>query len=170
MISIIFLTLIASLTELKSNSEPSEYIVVGLVFTAIGLIYLLFAWKALKVRLSRKKRMKGARIAQGYIQNKIITSGWSVSRPNGNGDYHYIQLLIQYVDPFTGEEKLLETPRVNGDPFTYLSSLDVTVYAKPDGSAWATDFKCIKSLKDGWGLNHPELAERIEPIRRDERR
>lgn len=112
--------------------------------------------------------MKGARIAQGHIQNMIITSGWSVSRPNGNGQYHYINLLIQYVDPFTGEEKLLETPRVNGDPFTYLSSLDVTVYVKSDQSAWATDFKWIKSLKEGWGLNHPELVERINPIRREE--
>lgn len=168
MLSIIFLAFIAALTELKTNSAPSKFIVIGLVFTVIGLVYLIFALKALKVLLRRKERMKGARIAQGHIQNMIITSGWSVSRPNGNGQYHYINLLIQYVDPFTGEEKLLETPRVNGDPFTYLSSLDVTVYVKSDQSAWATDFKWIKSLKEGWGLNHPELVERINPIRREE--
>ena len=168
MISIILLAFVGALVESITISELPEYIVIGLVFIVLGLVYLLFALKAFKVCLRRKKRMKGTRISQGYIKNKIVTSGWRISRSDSDGHYEYINLQIQYINPFTGEERLLETPRVNGDPFTYLSSLDVTVYVKPDGSAWATDFKWIKSLKDSWGLNNPELADRIKPIRREE--
>lgn len=170
MISIIFLAIIGAIVEVRTISELSEQIVIGLVFIVLGLVYLLFALNAYKVFLRRKERMKGTRISQGYIKNMIVTSGWSMSRldDNNSGHYSYINLQIQYVDPFTGEERLLETPRVNGDPFTYLSSLDVTVYVKPDGSAWATDFKWIKSLKDSWRINNPELADRIKPIYRKE--
>lgn len=168
MISIVFLAFIGALVELRTTSELSEQIEIGLVFIVLGIVYLLFALNAYKVSLRRKERMKGTRISRGYIKKKIVTSGWSMSRlgDHSSGHYSYINLQIQYVDPFTGEEKLLETPRVNGDPFTYLSSLDVTVYVKPDGSAWATDFKWIKSLKDSWRLNNPELADRIKPIYR----
>ncbi len=164
------LAFIGSFAESNNPSEKPNFIVLGLIYIVLGLVYLFFAIRALKIWLKRKNLMDGARICQGYIINKIVTSGWRRTSvdDSSHGWYSYISLLVQYVDPYTGVVKQLETPIVNGDPFTYLSSLDVAVYVKPDGSAWATEFKWIKSLKDSWSRNNPEEANRIKPIQKDE--
>ena len=57
-------------------------------------------------------------------------------------------LIVEYISPYTNEVIEFITDKVNGNPFTYLSSLDVTVYALEGGSAYVTDFKKIKNLKD----------------------
>lgn len=57
-------------------------------------------------------------------------------------------MIVEYLNTDTNELEQFITQSLNSSSFTYLASLDVTVYVLPDGTAWATDFKRINKLSD----------------------
>lgn len=144
-------------------SDASDAIYVLLIE---GIIYMLFVLRTYRIWRKRQKFKRYGRKCNGVILNLIIKEDYSYSYDTGPRHTNTITLLVQYANPITGEVKIFETPEVNGNPFTYLSSLDVTVYVLPDGSAWATDFKWIRSIKEGWEFKNKELAKNIKPIYR----
>lgn len=72
---------------------------------------------------------------------------------------YYYYLLVEYIND-SGEPIRFETARINSNPYTYLSSLDVSVYVLPDGKTLATDFKRINKLKDSV-INTQNCEEKI---------
>lgn len=136
----ILFALLLPLAYSMSEANDTKY-----VFIVLALVYLIFIIKTIRIFLRNRKFKKQGTKCKGIIVDKVVKRGYS--RKSGD-HYSLVSLLVEYENPRTGEKKSFVTPYVNGCPFTYLSSLDVTVYEMPDGSAWATDFKRIKSLKD----------------------
>jgi hypothetical protein len=125
----------------QSNEPSSVYVLPFLL-----LIHLFFVFYSIKIELRDRKRRKLGVKCKGKIIDKIVKRG----RYKYN-DMEYrrtIYLIVEYVHSQTGKVKRFQTTSVNCCPYTYLSSLDVTVYELPDGTAWATDFQRIKTLKD----------------------
>lgn len=126
-----------------SVSEPVT--VVGV----LGVVLFVYALIGIRTICLKKRydefRKRGIK-CQGKIVEKVVRKGRYDYDSRARSTF--VHLTVAYEHPYTGEAVLFETDSVNGCPYTYLSSLDVTVYVLPDGRAWATDFKRVKKLKD----------------------
>ena len=110
----------------------------------ITIIYIGFGIKSLKIKNKYQYFMKYGTKTSGVIKDIKIKEGH-----NSHGKrYEILYLIVEYQDPYSNKIEQFTTESVNGNPFTYLSSLDVTVYALPEGRALATDFNRIKKLSD----------------------
>lgn len=161
--TIVFL-LMCFIGYVASDTPNSKY-----VFVVLGIIYMFFVVKTIRIWMKRKNIMRYGSKCRGSIINMIVEEGSvsdMVDADFMSRSYELVTLLVEYVDPNTGETKQFETSEVNGNPFFYLSSLVVTVYIQPDGNAWATDFQGLRSLKDSWLRNNKEMAKNIKPIYR----
>lgn len=114
----------------------------------ISIIYLVIGIKTIKIINKKNYFKKNGIKCQGFIKDMKITRGHRGLTNTYDNRYHLVSLIVQYVNPYNNQIEEFVTDYVNGNPFTYLSSLAVTVYVLPDGRKYATDFKKIKNLKD----------------------
>ena len=111
----------------------------------IGLVYLGFWIKTIRIKKKYKYYEENGTKYNGMIKDIKVVTG----RRGPAGDkYTIVYLVVEYKNPYTNKIEQITTESVNGNPFIYLSSLDVTVYVLKDGKALVTDFKKIKKLTD----------------------
>lgn len=114
----------------------------------ITIIYIGFAIKTLKINNKYKYFMKNGTKTSGTIKDIKVKEGHAGLTADIDNRYEIVYLIVEFKNPYSNKIEQFTTERVNGNPFIYLSSLDVTVYVLPDGRALATDFKRIKKLSD----------------------
>lgn len=114
----------------------------------ITLIYIGFAIKTLKIRNKYKYFMRNGTKTSGIIKDIKVKEGHTGLTADLDNRYEIVYLIVEFKNPYSDKIEQFTTESVNGNPFIYLSSLDVTVYVLPDGRALATDFKRIKKLSD----------------------
>ena len=145
-IGLIFLIILCPIIAYTNSSSDSDFIVSIAVISFLILIYIIIGFHTMIIRKEYKYFEENGIKCNGRIINMISQNCGRVRQSDDDTYYYY--LLVGYVHPTTNKFEQFKTERINGNPYTYLSSLDVTVYVLPDGRALATDFKRIKHLKD----------------------
>lgn len=129
----------------------------------ITVIYIGFAIKTLKIKSKYKYFIKNGTRTNGIIKDIKVEEGHTGLTADIDNRYEIVYLIVEFKNPYSNKVEQFTTESVNGNPFTYLSSLDVTVYVLPDGRALATDFKRIKKLSDSVKCqNNDEYKKEIE--------
>lgn len=123
---------------------------IEVLFIAI-IIWIMISVATIFIARNTKKIKKKYRyfMEDGIkLYGKIVDFVGENSRTRSSEDETtYLYLIVEYIDPDTSRPIRFKTDHVNGNPYSYLSSLDVDVYVK-NGEAFATNFKCIKRYKD----------------------
>lgn len=114
----------------------------------ITLIYIGFVIKTLKIKKKYKFFIKNGTKTSGTIKDIKVKDGHTGLTAGVDNRYEIVYLIVEFKNPYSNKIEQFTTESVNGNPFIYLSSLDVTVYVLPEGRALATDFKRIKKLSD----------------------
>lgn len=113
------------------------------------LIYIAFFIKTIKIKKKYKYYKENGIKCDGIIKGTKVEEHEYYDYDDH--DYSHvciIYLIVEYINPYSNEIEKIITERVNGGPFTNLSSLDVSVYVLENGNALVTDFKKIKKLSD----------------------
>lgn len=118
------------------------------VLGIIALVYLAFLVKTVKIKKKYKYYKENGIKCNGIIKDIKVVEGHSGLVNTYENRYDIVYLIVEYKNPYTNQIEQITTESVNGNPFTYLSSLDVTVYVLEDGKTLVTDFKKIKKLTD----------------------
>lgn len=126
----------------------SDFKTTASVLFFILLVYLGFGIKTIAIKKEQNKFIKNGKKCSGIIKDVKIEYHHYFDHKDGIERLTYIYLIVEYINPYTNKVVQFTTDKVNGNPYNYLSSLDVTVYVLPDGTAWATDFKRIENLSD----------------------
>ncbi len=126
----------------------SDFITTISVIGFFLLIYLGFGIKTIFLIKNKNYYKKNGIKCEGKIKDYKVEEETYISPKDGLERIVNIYLIVEYISPYTNKTVEFITDKVNGNPFTYLSSLDVTVYALEDGRAYATDFKKINKLED----------------------
>jgi hypothetical protein len=111
----------------------------------IMVIYIGFAIKTLKINNKYKYFMKNGIKTSGIIKDIKVKEGHAGLVADVDNQYEIVYLIVEFKNPYSNKIEQFTTESVNGNPFIYLSSLDVTVYVLSDGRTLATDFKRIKN-------------------------
>lgn len=114
----------------------------------ILLVYLGFGIKTIAIKKEQNKFIKNGKKCSGIIKDIKVEKGHTDLVNSWENRYTIVYLIVEYLNPNTNKLEQFTTESVNGNPYNYLSSLDVTVYVLPDGNAWATDFRRIEKLSD----------------------
>lgn len=114
----------------------------------ITVIYIGYVIKTLKIIYKYKYFMKNGTKTSGIIKDIKVKEGYTGLTADTDNRYTIVYLIVEYLNPYSNIIEQFTTESVNGSPFAYLRSLDVTVYVLQDGRALATDFKRIKRLSD----------------------
>lgn len=146
-----------------SEMESSKY-----VLLLFGVGYLGFVGWTLYLYFRNKSRRRNGLKCRGLIVEELLKNEyvgeWNTAKYRKQRRVT-IYLSVEYENPQTGQRYRFRTPAVNKEPYTYLSSLAVTVYVLPDGSAWATDFQRIKDPQDAVKYKIPGCEERVRAIK-----
>ena len=129
-----------------SQSEPA---VTVLILGGLSIFYLVCCFRYLADQRTVAEKKKGAYAIPGKIVGMREWTHTYYSRKHGINRTWYGQLIVEYVNPetFQTEEYITEWT-VNGNPFYYLKSLDVTVYYKDADHIWVGDFQRIDKWTD----------------------
>lgn len=116
------------------------------------LIKIRFDYVGGKKAAYGKKKMieEKARQIPGKIVGvkKVRESYYSRGRQRHRNICH-LYLIVEFQNPDTFQtEEYTTKDSVNGNPFLYLKSLDVTVYYRDADHIFVSDFQRIKRLKD----------------------
>lgn len=116
----------------------------------LGLISLIYAAFIVKFFLNRKQ-LKDLKKKATKVPGKIV--GIKTKRVYNREDDHpyhtFVKLIVEYINPYTNQkEEYVPDETVNGNPFYYLRSMDVTVYYLDAEHIWVDDFERIEVLKD----------------------
>lgn len=142
-IAAIFLALCLLAYSHSSDKEGGRATIGFLLL--IYLAFILFRlWNRRKAARFKKKAVK--------LPGKIV----GMKYKEGNWDYKEMQrssglryLIVEYPNPRTGRmEEYTTKESVNGNPFYYLKSLDVTVYYRDDEHIRVEDFRRIKRFEE----------------------
>lgn len=126
----------------------SDFKTTASVLFFILLVYLGFGIKTIAIKKEQNKFIKNGKKCSGIIKDIKVEKGHTDLVNSWENRYTIVYLIVEYLNPNTNKLEQFTTESVNGNPYNYLSSLDVTVYVLPDGTAWATDFKRIEKLSD----------------------
>jgi len=127
--------------------SPDKSPVLGIIIILVDVLVIMFIGiRTIKIKRRYEYFEENGRKCNGRIVDVTRKDGGYDEE--AHADTTLLYLLVEYVHPISGEAVRFQTKRVNSDPYTYLSSLDVTVYVLPDGRVLATDFKRVRHLKD----------------------
>lgn len=133
------------------------------VLGIIVLVYVGFIIKTIKIKKKYKQYKQNGVKCDGIIKDIKVVEGHSGLLNTYENRYEIVYLIVEYKNPYTNKIEQITTESVNGNPFTYLSSLDVSVYVLDDGKTLVTDFKRIKKLTDSVKCqNNTEYKQEIE--------
>lgn len=125
-------------------SDPKTTAMVLGVVTFADLMFIVYY-------LSGRSKIKKLKENAIKIPGKIVglrKKTHTRITDDGIRRYTSLFLIVEYVNPRTLQKEEYVTPSVNGSPFYYLKSLDVTVYYQDAEHIWVEDFKRIKKLRD----------------------
>lgn len=126
----------------------SDFVTTISIIGLFLLIYLGFGIRTIFLIKEKNYYKKYGIKCKGKIKDFKVVKDTHIDLYDGIERIHYLYLVVEYLNPYTNDLVEFTTDRVNGNPYLYLSSLDVTVYVLEDGRAYVTDFKKIKKLKD----------------------
>ena len=126
----------------------SDFITTIAIIGLFLLVYLGFGIKTIFLIKEKNYYKKYGIKCKGKIKDFKVVRETYIDSDDGIERIVNIYLIVEYISPYTNEVVEFITDKVNGNPYSYLSSLDVTVYALDDGRAYATDFKKIKKFED----------------------
>lgn len=133
------------------------------VLGIIALIYMFILIKTIKIKKKYKYYKENSIRCHGTIKDIKVIEGHRELLNTYENRYENVYLIVEYKNPYTNKIEQVTTESVNGNPFIYLSSIDVTVYVLENGQTLVTDFKKINKLTDSVKCQtNEEYKKRIE--------
>lgn len=128
----------------------SDFKTTATILGIISAIYMVFIIRYLYIRHKLNRQKKAAKKVPGKIVGlREFTSRRYSRKHNRNNSVWHANLIVEYENPYTFQkEEYVTREEINGSPFYYLKSLDVTVYYQDADHIWVEDFKRIKRLSD----------------------
>lgn len=119
----------------------------AIILGIVSGIYVLFVVSYLRKRNKQRRIKKEARQIPGKIVGvKKVRESYDRNRQRRR---YSLYLIVEFQNPDTLQtEEFTTKESVNGSPFLYLRSLDVTVYYRDADHIFVGGFQRIKRLKD----------------------